>query len=54
LESAIKLDPEKSEFHYQLGQAYISAGRQAEGKSQIELAKQLKIKTRDQTPRNDH
>ena len=54
LESAVKLDPEKPEFHYQLGQAYISAGRQAEGKSQIEIAKQLKSKTRDQTPRNDH
>lgn len=54
LESAVKLDPEKPEFHYQLGQAYISAGRQAEGKNQMEIAKQLKSKTRDQTPRNDH
>jgi tetratricopeptide (TPR) repeat protein len=54
LESAVKLDPENPEFHYQLGQAYISAGRQAEGKSQIEIAKQLKSKTRNQTPRNDH
>jgi len=54
LESAVKLDPEKPEFHYQLGQAYISAGRQAEGKSQMETAKQLKSKSLDQTPRNDH
>ena len=42
LERASKLEPEKPEVHYQLGQAYISAGRKTEGKSQIDIAKQLK------------
>ena len=45
LESAAKLDPEKPEVHYQLGQAYMSAGRKAEGKSQIDISKNLKNKT---------
>jgi tetratricopeptide (TPR) repeat protein len=52
-ESAVKLDPEKPEFHSQLGQAYISVGRQIEGKSQIEIANQLKNNNRDRTRRND-
>jgi tetratricopeptide (TPR) repeat protein len=42
LERAAKLEPEKSETHYQLGQAYLAAGRKAEGKSQIDLSKQLR------------
>ncbi len=51
LESASKLEPEKAEFHYQLGQAYVAAGRKAEGKSQIEISKQLR--SRNPPTRND-
>ena len=45
LERAAKLDPEKPDFHLQLGQAYISAGRKAEGNSEIEISRQLQRKT---------
>jgi tetratricopeptide (TPR) repeat protein len=45
LERAAKLDPEKPDFHLQLGQAYISAGRKAEGDSEIEISRQLQRKT---------
>ena len=45
LEGAAKLEPENPEVHLQLGQAYISAGRKTDGKSQIEISKQLKKKT---------
>jgi tetratricopeptide (TPR) repeat protein len=44
LERAAKLDPEKPDFHLQLGQAYISAGRKAEGNSEIEISRQLQRK----------
>ena len=45
LEGAAKLEPENPEVHLQLGQAYILAGRNTDGKSQIEISKQLKKKT---------
>jgi tetratricopeptide (TPR) repeat protein len=45
LERAAKLDPEKPDFHLQLGQAYISAGRKAEGNYEIEISRQLQRKT---------
>jgi tetratricopeptide (TPR) repeat protein len=45
LERAAKLDPEKPDFHLQLGQAYIAAGRKAEGDYEIELSRQLQRKT---------
>ncbi len=45
LEKAAKLDPEKPDFHLQLGQAYLSAGRKAEGDSEIEISRQLQRKT---------
>jgi tetratricopeptide (TPR) repeat protein len=51
LERASKLEPEKPEVHYQLGQAYIAAGRKTEGKSQIDLSKQLR--SRNQPNSND-
>jgi Flp pilus assembly protein TadD len=51
LERASKLEPEKPEIHYQLGQAYLSAGRKTEAKSQIELSKQLR--SRSQPTKND-
>jgi tetratricopeptide (TPR) repeat protein len=44
LEAAAKLQPGQAHIHYQLGRAYIAAGRQAEGESQLEIAKQLKEK----------
>ncbi len=51
LETASKLEPEKAEFHYQLGQAYVAAGRKAEGKSRIDISKQLR--NRNPTRVND-
>jgi Flp pilus assembly protein TadD len=51
LERASKLEPEKPEFHYQLGLAYLAAGRKTEGKSQIDISKQLR--SRNQTTSND-
>jgi cytochrome c-type biogenesis protein CcmH/NrfG len=51
LERASKLEPEKPEVHYQLGQAYLAAGRKTEGKSQIDISKQLR--SRNQTTSND-
>src|SRR3984893_462602 len=51
LERASKLEPEKPEIHYQLGQAYLAAGRKTEGKSQIDISKQLR--SRNQTTSND-
>jgi predicted Zn-dependent protease len=51
LERASMLEPEKPEVHYQLGQAYLAAGRKTEGKSQIDIAKQLR--SRNQTTSND-
>jgi hypothetical protein len=32
--------------HYQLGRAYIAAGRKTEGESQLEISRQLKEKAR--------
>ena len=51
LERASKLEPEKPEVHYQLGQAYLAGGRKAEGKTQIDLSKQLR--SRSQPTKND-
>lgn len=51
LERAAKLEPEMSEAHYQLGQAYLAAGRKTEGKSQIDISKQLR--GRRQPAKND-
>jgi Flp pilus assembly protein TadD len=48
LEIAAKLDPDKSHVHYQLGRAYLAAGRKAEGDSQLEISRQLKEKERRQ------
>jgi tetratricopeptide (TPR) repeat protein len=45
LESAAKFAPEDPDVHYHLGQAYLAAGRKTEGRSQIDIANQLKIKT---------
>jgi hypothetical protein len=44
LEAAAKLAPGQAHIHYQLGRAYIAAGRQAEGEGQLEIARQLKDK----------
>jgi Flp pilus assembly protein TadD len=49
LEIAAKLDPDKSHVHYQLGRAYLAAGRKAEGDNQLEISRQLKEKERRQT-----
>jgi len=48
LEKAAKLVPEQAHVHYQLGRAYVAAGRQAEGRAQFELSQQLKEKARNQ------
>jgi Flp pilus assembly protein TadD len=49
LEKAAQLDPAKAHIHYQLGRAYLAAGRKSEGDGQIEISKQLKEKERSQT-----
>jgi predicted Zn-dependent protease len=46
LEIAARLQPDAPHVHYQLGRAYIAAGRKAEGESQLEISKQLKEKAR--------
>jgi tetratricopeptide (TPR) repeat protein len=51
LERASKLAPEEPEIRYQLGQAYLAAGRKTEGKSQLDISKQLR--SRNQTTSND-
>ena len=42
LEIAAKLAPDKSYVHYQLGRAYLAAGRKAEGENHLEISRQLK------------
>ncbi len=46
---AAKLDPAKAHIRYQLGRAYLAAGRKSEGDGQIEISRQLKEKERTQT-----
>jgi hypothetical protein len=40
------LKPDQAHVHYQLGRAYIAAGRKAEGETQLEMSKDLKEKAR--------
>jgi tetratricopeptide (TPR) repeat protein len=47
LESAARLEPEQPHVRYQLGRAYLAAGRQSEGQAQLDLSKQLKDKARN-------
>ena len=51
LERASRLEPENPEVHYQLGQAYIASGRKSEGKSHLDISKQLR--SRNRTTSND-
>jgi Flp pilus assembly protein TadD len=46
LEAAAKLSPEEAHVHFQLGRAYLAAGRKADGDAQFELSQQLKDKAR--------
>jgi predicted Zn-dependent protease len=46
LETAAKLKPGQAHVHYQLGRAYIAAGRKQDGESQLELSRELKEKAR--------
>jgi Flp pilus assembly protein TadD len=50
LETAAKLGPDKAYVHYQLGRAYIAAGRKVEGENQLEISRQLKEKERQTKP----
>jgi tetratricopeptide (TPR) repeat protein len=50
LEAAAKLKPEDADVHYQLGQAYLAAGRQAEGKNEIAISNKLKSKVSGKQP----
>jgi tetratricopeptide (TPR) repeat protein len=50
LEAAAKLKPEDADVHYQLGQAYRAAGRQAEGKDEIAISNKLKSKVSEKRP----
>jgi tetratricopeptide (TPR) repeat protein len=47
LERATKLAPEHADIHYQLGQAYLAAGRKVEGTNQIDISKQLRSRAPD-------
>jgi Flp pilus assembly protein TadD len=42
LETAVKLDGENAQFHYELGRAYAAAGRREEAKRENELSDKLK------------
>ena len=46
LEAAAKLKPNQAHVHYQLGRAYIAAGRKKEGEDQLEISRELKEKAR--------
>ncbi len=48
LETAARLKPDEAYVHYQLGRAYLAAGRKGEGESQLEIFKQLKDKVRNE------
>ena len=43
---AAKLSPGDERIAYQLGRAYIAAGRKAEGEKQLDMSKELKDKAR--------
>ena len=45
LEIAVKLEPENADFHYELGRAYIAAGRREEGKREKDTFNRLKKQT---------
>lgn len=45
LEIAVKLEPENALFHYELGRAYIAAGRHEDGKRENETFNKLKKQT---------
>lgn len=45
LEIAVKLEPENALFHYELGRAYITAGRHEDGKRETETFNKLKKQT---------
>jgi predicted Zn-dependent protease len=45
LEIAVKLRPEDADAHYQLARAYMEAGRQVEGKSELAISEKLKGKS---------
>jgi len=44
LEKAAALENGQAHVHYQLGRAYVAAGRQTEGEKQLEISRQLKEK----------
>ncbi len=46
LETAAKLKPNQPHVHFQLGRAYIAAGRKKEGEDQLEISRELKEKAR--------
>ena len=46
LEIAARLKPDQAHVHYQLGRAYIAAGRKAEGENQLEISRKLKEEAR--------
>jgi tetratricopeptide (TPR) repeat protein len=45
LETAVKLEPENADFHYELSLAYIAAGRRDEGKREKDTFDRLKKQT---------
>ena len=45
LETAVKLEPENADFHYELSLAYIAAGRREEGKREKDTFDRLKKQT---------
>jgi len=44
LKHAIELDPKNGNYHYQLGRAYLKAGRQRAASTEMATARQLQVR----------
>jgi Flp pilus assembly protein TadD len=49
LEIAATLKPNQAHIHFQLGRAYIAAGRKTDGEKHLEKSRELKDKARSKT-----
>ncbi len=47
MKEAIAIEPEVGSYRYQLGQAYLKAGRQAEAKEEMSMAEKLQAEARE-------
>jgi tetratricopeptide (TPR) repeat protein len=51
LKDAIAIEPGLASFHYQLGQAYLKAGRRAEAEKEMATAENLQAEAREKQER---